>query len=82
MSGEPWRDIAMDFLTNLPMVNGLKSLLVVVDRFRKMLHIFPLKEGISTQDVAMAFFANVPHLYGLPATIITYRDPRFQSLFW
>ena len=82
MSGEPWRDIAMDFLTDLPMADGLMSLLVVVDCFCKMLHIVPLKEGTSTQDVATAFFANVARLHGLPATIITDHDPRFQSLFW
>ena len=71
MSGEPWRDIAMDFLIDLPMADGLMSLLVVVDRFSKMLHIVPLKEGTSAQDVATAFFANVVRLHGLPATIIT-----------
>ena len=82
MSGKPWHDIAMDFLTDLPMSDGQISLLVVVHRFSKMLHIVPLKEGTSAQDVVKAFFANVAHLHGLPATIITDRDPRFQSLFW
>ena len=81
MSEEPWRDIAMDFLT-IPMPEGDVCLLVVVDRFSKMLHIVPLENGTSAEAVATAFFANVARLHGLPASIITDRDPRFQSSFW
>ena len=76
MSGIPWRDIAMDFMT-IATPNGDICLLVVVDRFSKMLHIIHLKDGTTAEAVATAFFANVARLHRLPATIITDRDPRF-----
>ena len=81
MSGIPWHDIAMDFLT-IPTPEGDICLLIVVDRFSKMLHIIHLKDCTTAEAVATAFFANVARLHGLPATIITDRDPRFQSSFW
>ena len=81
MSGIPWHDIAMDFLT-ISTPEGDICLLIVVDRFSKMLHIIHLKDGTTAEAVATAFFANVARLHGLPATIITDRDPRFQSSFW
>ena len=73
----PWRDIAMDFLTNLPTNNGSESILVVVDRFSKMIHLVPLQQKTEASDVADAFFDSVVRLHGLPATIISDRDPRF-----
>lgn len=42
MSNEPWRDIAMDFLTELPTRDSTSTLLVVVDRFSKMIRLVPL----------------------------------------
>ena len=56
MEAVPWRDIAMDFLTDLPTCDGLCTLLVVVDRFSKMLHLVPLGEKTEAPDVAAAFF--------------------------
>ena len=56
MSSVPWRDIAMDFLTNVPICNGYSTLMVVVDRFSKMLHLVPLGKKTEAPDVAAAFF--------------------------
>ena len=77
MSSEPWRDIAMDFLTEIPTCDGFSTVLVVVDRFSKMLHLVPLGHTTEATNVAIAFFASVVKLHGLPSTIITDRDPRF-----
>ena len=58
MSGIPWHDIAMDFLT-IPTPEGDICLLVVVDWFSKMLHIIHLNDGTTAEAVATTFFANV-----------------------
>ena len=82
MAAIPWWDIAMDFLTDLPTVFGLCTILVVVCRFSKMIHLIPLGRKTEAPDVAEAFFNHVVKIHGLPATIISDRDPRFQSEFW
>ena len=56
MSAIPWHDIAMDFLTELPTCDGLCTLLVMVDRFSKMLHLVPLGSKTEVPDVAEAYF--------------------------
>ena len=58
------------------------SILVVVDCFSKMVHLIPLLSSNEAKDVAPAFFDSAIYLHGLPATIISYRDPRFLSNFW
>ena len=77
MSSKPWHDIAMDFLTDLPTCDSHSTLLVVVDRFSKMIRIVPLGTSTEAVDVATAFFNNVVKIHGLPASIILDRDPRF-----
>ena len=77
MAAVPWTDLAMDFLTELPTVLGKSTILVVVDRFSKMLRLIPLGEQTDTESVARAFFDHVVCIYGLPWTIVSDHDPRF-----
>ena len=72
---------SLQYFLTIPTPEGDICLLIVVDRFSKILHIIHLKDGTTAEAVATAFFANVARLHGLPATIITDRDPRFQSSF-
>ena len=67
----------LDFLINLPENGGSMSILVVVDRFLKMVYLIPSLSSTEAMDVAAAFFDSVVHLYGLLSTIILDRDPYF-----
>ena len=66
MAAVPWTDLAMDFLTELPTVSGKSTVLVVVDRFSKMLTLIPLSEQTDTESVARAFFDHVVYIHSLP----------------
>jgi hypothetical protein len=55
---------------------------VVVDRFFKYAHFFPLKHSYTAQSVAAVFLDNVVKLHGLPKTITSDRDKVFTSTFW
>ena len=37
----PWHTVGLDFVTNLPMVNGYDSVLVTVDHLTRMAHFTP-----------------------------------------
>ena len=52
----PWRDLAMDFLINLPENGGSMSILVFVDWFSKMVPLIPLLSSTEAMEVAAAFF--------------------------
>ena len=44
MAAVTWTNITIDFLTELPTVSGKSTVLVVVDRFSKMLRLISLGE--------------------------------------
>jgi len=50
-----WEEIAMDFITNLPLSSGYSTITVVIDRLSKFAHFIPLKFGFNSKIVAEAF---------------------------
>lgn len=72
----------MDFIEGLPKSEEYDSLLVVVDRFSKYAHFFPLKHPFSVPKVAQVFLDNVVKLHGTPRSLVTDRDKVLTSNFW
>jgi hypothetical protein len=77
----PWSHISMDFIVDLPNVNGYTIIWVVVDRFSKMAHFIPLK-STQTSELVKAFIQYIWKYHGLPVNIVSDRDPTFTSRFW
>ena len=78
----PWEYISMDFITNLPEVNGYDAIVTFVDTFTKQAHFIPCTMKISSQQLAKLYLKEIYRLHGLSRTIICDRDPRFTSSFW
>jgi transposase InsO family protein len=72
----------MDFIDGLPLSRGYLVILVVIDRFSKYVHFFPLKHPYTASSVATTFLNNIVKLHGLPKTIVSDRDKVFTSNFW
>ena len=72
----------MDFLTKLPEKEGQNTLLIVVDRFSKILVIIPLGDDTDAESVARAFFTNLVQIHGLPRQIISDWDLWFVGNAW
>ena len=73
----------MDFITQLSMSYDGSTVWVIVNRFTKMAHFVPVKDGQKTAEgCAKLFLEYIWKLNGLPSSIITDRDPVFTSKFW
>ncbi|CAJ2662565.1 unnamed protein product [Trifolium pratense] len=77
-----WEDIAMDFITGLPLSFGYTTIMVVVDRLTKYAHFIAMKTDYTSKSVAEAFMHNVVKLHGMPKSIVSDRDKVFTSTFW
>ena len=78
----PWKSIEIDFLCGLPESKKFTVIMVVVDRFSKMIHLIPFKEIPSAEESAKAFLKNIFKLHGLPVDIYTDRGSQFTSALW
>jgi len=73
----------MDFITDLPKSSSENdSIMVIVDKLTKYVHLVPLRKTVSAEDVARLFIAHVYQYHGLPRVLISDRDTRFTSAFW
>ena len=61
-----WQHILVDFITKLPMLKGYDSILVVYDKFSKMLHFVITIEKITVEELVRLFRDNIWKLYRLP----------------
>jgi hypothetical protein len=77
-----WTDISMDFIECLPISHGYSVILVVVDRFTKYSHFFPMKHPYTSTSVAQLFLDNIVKLPGVPSRIVSDKDRVFTSSFW
>lgn len=77
-----WVDLSMDFVTGLPISQGYTTILVVVDRYSKAIHLGPLPQHYTAHKVVVLFLDIVCKHHDFPDNIISDRDPIFLSAFW
>jgi hypothetical protein len=83
IASKPWESVSMDFVTALPCSKkGHDAVLVVVDRFTKMVKFIPTMKTVTAEGAARLFFDNVFRMMGMPKEIISDRDPRFTGKFF
>ncbi|KAK3040841.1 hypothetical protein RJ639_029185 [Escallonia herrerae] len=73
-----WESVLLDFITGLPKVEELGTILVVVDRFSKYASFIAALKYCSAEEKAQLFFKYV----GMPQDIVSDRDSRFTGNFW
>ena len=78
-----WSDVSLDFVTDLPVTKGGKdSILTVVDKATRMVHLIPCKKSITAAETAKIFWDNVVKLHGVPTALYSDRGTQFTSQFW
>jgi hypothetical protein len=79
----PWESISLDLITDLPLTKrGNTACVTFVDRFTKMVHVWPCKTQVSSEEMVNIFLQAVFRLHGVPREIVSDRDPRFTAAFW
>lgn len=79
---QTWSDISMDFIGGLPKVQGVDTVMVVVDRLTKYAHFLPVSHPYTAKNIAELFIQEIVRLHGFPSSIVSDRDKVFLSNFW
>ena len=76
----PFAHCSMDLITDLPLVEGYNSILVVVDwGLSKGVILCPCAKTLTWEGTAMLLQDNLFKRFGLPDKMISDRDPRFAA---
>ena len=83
----PLREILVDVVEPLPLLDGYNMIMVVVDRLTKLRHYISCtaketENGTSAPAMAQLFLDHVFRLHGLPETIVSDRGPLFIYTLW
>ena len=73
--------ISIDIIGPVPESEGKDAILVIVDRFSKMIRLFPISVNITSLGVAKIFRDEIFKLHGIPKKVISDRGPQFVSAF-
>ena len=77
---QPFQQVTMDFITDLPISNGFDSIFIVVDQgLSKGVILCPCNKMINTNETTKLYIDNVFIQFGLPDIIISDRGPQFVS---
>ena len=82
VSDQPWKSIAMDFITDLPYSDRYDTILVIIDRLTEMSHFIPCRKDLEVPQFATLFLKGIIRLHGIPRDIITDRESLFTSELW
>ena len=74
-----WQYISVDLITKLLISRGYNSILVVCDRFLKMLHFIVITEKIIAEGLMKLFRDNMWKLHELLESVISGRGPQFVA---
>jgi len=77
----PWEEISIDIIGPLPRSEDKDTILVVVDRFSKIIRLMATTTSISSSKVARIYWDNIWKMHGIPKKIISDREPQFASTF-
>ena len=78
-----WREVSVDFITDLPTAaGGEDSIMTVVDRATKMVHLIPCQKTTTAGEAARLYWQHVVRLHGVPWAIHTDRGAQFVGRWW
>ena len=66
----PWEDISADLITGLPESSGYDAILVVVDRFTKMIHLAATNATLTSAGLVKLYLQNVWKFHGMLKNIL------------
>ena len=77
----PWQEISIDIIRPLPKSNGIDAIVVIVDRFTKMIWLKATTTNISLEGIAKIYRDDIWKLHRVPRKILSDRGLQFALKF-
>ena len=77
----PWQEISIDIIGPLPKLNRMDAIIVIVDRFTKMIQLKATMMNISSEGIVKIYRNDIWKLHEVPKKILSDRGPQFALKF-
>jgi len=77
----PWQEISINIIGPLPKLNGMDTIMVIVDQFMKMIRLKATTTNISSEGIAKIYKDKIWKLHGVLRKILSNRGPQFTLKF-
>ena len=77
----PWQEISIDIIGPLLKSNGINAIVVIVDKFTKIIHLKATMMNISSEGIAKIYRDNIWKLHEILRKVLSDRGPQFASKF-
>jgi hypothetical protein len=67
----PWEEITIDLIRPLPISEDKDAILVIVDRFSKMIRLIATRTNLSSAELAKIYRDEIWKLHGIPRTVVS-----------
>ena len=81
ISQGPWQEISINIIGPLPKSNGMDTIVVIMDRFTKMIWLKSMTTNISLEEIAKIYRDKIWKLYRIPRKILSGRGSQFTLKF-
>ena len=81
ISQGPWQEISIDIIGPLPKSNGMDVIVVIVNRFTKMIRLKTTTMNVSLKGIAKIYRDDIWKLHGIPRKILSNRGSQFTLKF-
>ena len=81
ISQEPWLEISIDIIGSLPKSNGMDAIVVIIDRFTKMIQLKTTMTNISSEEIAKIYRDDIWKLHRISRKVLSDRGPQFALKF-
>src|SRR5258705_422649 len=78
----PWESISMDFIEQLPTLEGHTAILVIVDHLTKQSLFIPTHDSIDSLELARLFLTHIFSKHGMPSHVTSNQGLEFISHFF
>ena len=77
----PWQEISINIIGPLPRSNEMDTIVVIVDRFTKIIRLKATTTNVSSEGIAKIYRDEIWKLHEIPRKILSDRGPQFASKF-
>ena len=76
------KEVSIDYITDLPDVEGMNSVMIVIDKATRIIHLINCSKSVTAAQSARTYMREVVVFHGILSIVYSDRGTQSTSKFW